>query len=85
VNHQPIALHTATRHEVATQTAVADLLRTADHRRQAADELQQAGDQLREAAAAGTATATMRYRYAAAEAVCDGLLIADCAVQEVSQ
>jgi hypothetical protein len=76
-----ISLHTAVRHETTTQTAVAALLAVGGPRYQAAVELQQAGDQLREAAALGLATNPMRYRLAHAEAVWDALVIGEWAVQ----
>ena len=77
MSHQPISLHRAVRHETRTQTAVAALLATGGPRYQAAVELQQATDQLREAARLGLATNTMRWRLNCAEAVWDTLRIAD--------
>ncbi len=71
-----LSLHHAVRHETRTQTAVADLLRTGGPRYQAAVELQQARDQLREVAAVGRATKTMRRRVEAAETVWDADRIA---------
>lgn len=72
---QPINLHPAVRHETETATAIAALLRTGSPRYQAAVELQQAGDQYREAHAAGLDTPTMRYRLACAETVWDAYRI----------
>jgi hypothetical protein len=77
---QPVSLHRAVAHETRTQTAVAGLLRDGGPRYQAAVELQQAGDQYREAHALGVDTATMRYRLAAAEAVWDAHTIGQWAV-----
>lgn len=72
-----ISLHHTVRHETRTQAAIGSLLRTGSPRYHAAVELQQAGDQLREARAVGLATTTMRYRYDAAQAVWDALTIAN--------
>lgn len=72
---QPVSLHHTVRHETTTATAITALLTTGGPRYHAAVELQQAGDQYREARAAGCATDTMRYRLAAAEAVWDAYRI----------
>ncbi len=72
-----ISLHAAVRHETARQTAVADALRAASRRYQAAVELQQASDQFRQARAAGRDTGTDRWRLNCAQAVWDAITIAD--------
>ena len=72
-----LSLHRAVAHETRVQAAVHDLLAVGGPRYQAAVELQDAGEKLLKARAAGLATDTMRYRLAAAEAVWDALDIAD--------
>lgn len=77
---QLLSLHSVVRNETHRQAAVADLLATGGPRYRAAIELQQASDQLREAARVGLDTTTMRHRYAAAAAVWNALAIGQWAV-----